>query len=159
MNSRNVSKPRCIIVAKDLSLRYTLNALLPELGYNVDIATSRIDAMRLFMTHRHSLFLIEADLLPRYPHRLIQFFKMAHRTPGVLIFSNGTREVTAYSYIDDGIYEIVDIPYKIEDLIITIKRTADYMKMKSKNLFLRDLLLHAGLAMPVLFLLAHYLSR
>ena len=159
MNARNVTKPRSLIVVKDVSLRYTLNALLPKLGYCVDVATNRNEAMRFFFIHRHSLLLIEADFLPRYPYRLVQFFKMAHRTPGVLIFSKGKRDVSSYSYIEDGFYEIITMPYKIEDLIVTVKRTSDYMKMHSKNLFLRDLLIHAALATPVLFLLTHFLLR
>ncbi len=159
MTSRNVAKPRCIIITKDISLRYALNTLLPKLGYTVDCAANRNDAMRLFFVHRHSLFLVDADMLPRYPHRLVQFFKMAHRTPGVLIFSRGNRDVSAYAYLDDGIIEIISVPYKLEDLIIIIKRVTDFMNLRSKNLFLRDLLVHAGLAAPVLFLLIHYLLK
>ncbi|MDG5815531.1 hypothetical protein QA601_10600 [Chitinispirillales bacterium ANBcel5] len=159
MITSNIAKPRCLIVTKDLSLRFTLNTVVPELGYVVDIAENRNDAMRLFMLHRHSLLLIESALLPNYPHRLVQFFKMAHRTPAVIIFSKKDRDLSEYSYFHDGVYEVVDIPFKIENLIFVIKRTVGYMKVRSKNLFLKDFLMHAGLAAPVLFLLLYFLTK
>ena len=155
----NFARSRCLVLSRDVSLRSTLNAVLPNLGYTVDLETERKNAITKFLKNRHSLILLDAQYLPRQPARLILLFKMAHRNPAVVIFSKGEKNTIAYLYLKDGIFEMIQVPFKINQLVVTVKRAGDYLRMKSRALFLRDLMVHVGLAVPVVVLLTYLLAR
>lgn len=159
MISHNFARKRCLVLAKSSSPGSAIKAILSTLGYTVDVETDRKMGMSSFLIHRHSLVLIESDFLPRHPYRLMQMFKMAHRAPGILIFTRDENDALEYSYLKDGIFEVIQVPFRAEKLIATVKRIGYYLRLRSCELFFRDLLVHVGLCVPVLVLLAVLLVR
>ncbi|HEX2959865.1 MAG TPA: hypothetical protein VHO70_23720 [Chitinispirillaceae bacterium] len=150
----NLIKQRCLILSKDDSLMAKVETLLSKTGlYMVDIVNDRKNAIILFLQYRHSLVLIDEDFLPRFPYRLHLFYKVAHRTPGIIIFRRSDKDLSGYCFLTDGFVEIIDLPFKNEKFFLTIKQTSRYMRLHSKSIFFKDLLIHVGLAIPVLVLL------
>lgn len=155
MNRLNIPKMRCLILSKDKQMALALEPLLHKLGYSSEVEQNRKNAVHRFLQNKPSLIISEADYLPNNPNRVVQLFKMAHRSPGVLILKNKLESIGSYSYVKDGIFTSIDKPVRTEDLIYSIKRTEDHLKMASKIFFLKDVLVNVGLALPLLVLLTY----
>ncbi len=150
----NLIKKRCLILSKNDTLTTILETQLSKTGlYIVDKATDRKIALVLFLQYRHSLVLLDEDFLPRSPHRLHLFYKVAHRTPGIIIFRRSEKDLSGYCFLTEGFAEIIDVPFKNEKLMLALKQTDRFMRLHSRSIFFRDMLIHVGLAVPVLLLL------
>lgn len=150
----NLIKQRCLILSKDSSFIARVEEQLIKTGlYLVDTANDRKNALLLFLQCKHSLVLLDEDFLPRFPHRLHQFYKMAHRTPGIIIFRKSKKDLSGYCFLAEGFVEIIDVPFTNEKLMLALKQTDRYMRLHSKSIFFRGLLIHVSLAIPVLLLL------
>ncbi|NLL12580.1 MAG: hypothetical protein GX267_04170 [Fibrobacter sp.] len=151
----NLIKQRCLVLSKDSSFITRVEELLLKTGlYSVDTATDRKIALLLFLQCKHSIVLLDEDFLPRFPHRLHLFYKIAHRTPGIIIFRKTKKDLSGYCFLTEGFVEIIDMPFANEKLMLALKQTDRYMRLHSKSIFFRGLLIHVGLAVPVLLLLA-----
>lgn len=154
MIPRNSPQKRCLILSNDYaSLIPLLKTALSQREYHYDIVGSRKVALKYFIQYRHFLFLLEADFLPRFPHRLMQFFKMAHRTPGVIIFNAAQKDVAGYSFLKDGVITLAKLPYSNESIDADIKETVFKVDKKSRELFIRNLLVYIAIAVPIVVLL------
>ncbi len=150
----NLIKQRCLILSKDSHFIDRVKEMLVKTGlYSVDTATDRKNALLLFLQCKHSLVLLDEDFLPRFPHRLHQFYKIAHRTPGIIIFRKSGKDLSGYCFLAEGFVEIIDVPFTNEKLMLTLKQTDRYMRLHSKSIFFRGLLIQVGLAIPVMVLL------
>lgn len=154
MIPRNHPQKRCLILSNDYAtLIPLLKTALSQQEYLYDIVGSRKVALKYFIQYRHFLLLLEADFLPRFPHRLMQFFKMAHRTPGVIIFNAGQRDVTGYGFLKGCVISTATAPYSDESVDAVIKETDCKVDKKSRELFVKDLLVYIAIAVPIVVLL------
>ncbi len=156
----NLIKQRCLILSKDDSFITRVEELLLKTGlYLVDTATDRKVALMLFLQCKHSLVLLDEDFLPRFPHRLHLFYKIAHRTPGIIIFRKSKKDLSGFCFLTEGFVEIIDAPFANEKLMLILKQADRYMRLHSKSIFFKGMLIHMGLAIPVLLLLTMLLFK
>lgn len=155
----NLIKERLLVLLKDDSLRERIDKLLTNAGYIVDNAADRKKALSDFLRYRHAIVLLDEDFIPRYPHRFLQFFKVAHRTPGVVIFKKPEKDLTSYQFFTDSAVEVVNTSFKNEELLAVVKHVDSYMRVQSRGIFYKDLLIQVGLAVPLVVLLAVLLFR
>lgn len=153
----NRTTKRCLLLSKDSALIESVKNVLHELNFQIDLIHDRKTALKCFIQYRHYFFLIDAEFLPRYPYRLLQFFKMAHRTPGVVIFNGLGRDLTGFNYLKDGIIEIVESPYDKETLVRTFNSINKTLTARTKSLFVKDLLVQVGIALPLIAALVYFL--
>lgn len=159
MLNYNIIKQRCLILSKDKPLQTALENTLSKAGYIVDTHTNRKKALSIFLQYRHALVLIDEEFLPKYPYRLLQFYKMAHRTPGIIILKRSEKNLSGYCLLTEGFVEVINIPIKTVDLLLAVKQIEKYMLTRSSSLFYKDLLIHIGLAVPLMLLLTILLSK
>lgn len=157
MIPNNFIKPKCLVFSKNINSKF--EKLLKSLGYQVFFLNSRKDAFKFLLTHRPALIIVDANLLPKNPNRVFQSFKIAHSTPGMLILTENKHECYTYCWLNGGFFEVIEIPYDLEEIELSLKRITEYLHLHSKNLFYRDILIQAGLALPVLILLTFLLAR
>jgi len=159
MIHRNISRERCLVCCPEGLFTSEHAALLLPLGYEVKVVNNHNDALRSFFAVKPSLFLIHHSFLPAFPHRLIQLFKMAHRTPVVLLLAEKITQVWGYLHLkNEGDFEFIGTPLRLEDLTLGVKLASHRLKATRRKLFLTDLLTHVGLALPVLGLLVYLIG-
>jgi DNA-binding response OmpR family regulator len=159
MPIRNQPKKRCLLLSTDQSVIAELNALLLEAGYVVDILSDRKSALYSFLHYRHHLFVLDVSFLPRYPYRLMQLFKIAHRTPGVLILNGSGKDLTGFIYLPEGVIEIVEAPFKKDRFHSALEQIDDKISARTRELFFRDWMVQAGIAVPVIILLIYLVLK
>ncbi len=159
MPIRNRPIKRCLLLSTDQSVITELNTLLVDAGYIVDILSDRKSALHSFLHFRHHLFILDACFLPRYPYRLIQLFKIAHRTPGVLILNEPGKDLTGFIYLPEGVIEIVEAPFKKDHIYSALKKIDDKISARTRKLFFRDWMIQVGIALPVVILLIYLVLK
>ena len=156
---RNISRERCLVCCPRELFTTEHAALLLSLGYEVKVVNDQSEALRCFINVKPSLFLIHHTFLPVFPHRLIQLFKMAHRTPTVLLLAKEITQVWGYLHLkNEGDFEFLETPLRTEDLALGVKHASQRLKATRRKLFYKDLLAYAALGMPVLGLLVWQLA-
>ena len=131
-------------------------AILFSLGYEVKLACRRNDALREFIAVKPSLFLVHHTFLPVFPYRLIQLFKLAHRTPAVLLLAEEVTQVWGYLHLkNEGTFEFLETPLRAEDLAFGVKLASGRLKSAQRGFFYVDLLTQAAMALPVFAFLAY----
>jgi DNA-binding NtrC family response regulator len=156
---KNVSRERCLILCKDQVNRSNITSLIANFGYRTDCMSVRKEAIRSFIANKHSLIMIDGCFLPAFPHRMIELFKIAHRNPAVIILSEDYADVTPYAFLNEGVFDIVKLPLRTEELAFAVRRTTEQSKLITKNHFYKDLIINIGLAIPILMLLTYLLAN
>lgn len=157
MVPNNLIKPKCLIFSKRVSSEF--ENLLTNSGYQIFFSNNRKGAFKFILINRPMLIIIDAEYLPKNPNRIFQAFKISHSTPGILILAEKKHDCHAYSWIDDAFFEIIEVPFNLVQIELSLKRITESLHIHTKNLFYRDILVQAGLAFPVLILLTFLLAR
>lgn len=159
MLNYNKTTNRCLILLDNPLLVESLEKICRNLDFTVEVSTTRKNALQLFMQYRHYLFIVDAKFLPRFPFRLLQMFKMAHRTPGVIILNSSDRDLTAFKYLGDEIIEIVSYPFLKDKIIEKILSIEDVVEKKTKKLFAIEFMALSAITIPLLLYLCYLLSH
>ena len=153
---RNISRERCLACCPEGMFTPEHAALLFSLGYEVKLVCDRNNALREFVAIKPSLLLVHHTFLPAFPYRLIQLFKMAHRTSAVLLLAEEVTQVWGYLHLkNEGYFEFLETPLRSEDLAFGVKLAAERLKSARRGFFYMDLLTQAAMALPVFALLAY----
>jgi len=136
-----------------------LESVLLKAGYSVNTVSDRKTGLQLFLQYKPGMVLLDEEFLPRFHHRLLQFYKVAHRSPGIVIFKRSQKDLSGYRFLTDEIIEEIRVPFKIEELLVILKQITNYMQIKARALFYKDLLVHVGLAVPVIIFLVVLLIK
>lgn len=76
-----------------------------------------------------------------------------------MIFKRSQKDLSGYRFLTDEIIEEIRVPFKIEELLVILKQITNYMQIKARALFYKDLLVHVGLAVPVIIFLVVLLIK
>jgi DNA-binding NtrC family response regulator len=150
---------RALIVSRDPVLRQDLAVVLSTYGFIHDTAETRRDGMAKFIAYKHALIISDADLLPRFPHRLEWLYREMHRNPLTLITVTADRIEQAYPYLKKAAYGLLHLPLDTDDFTFTLERALEYNTLKANNLFLRDAFFLFGLALPLLVVLVFFMMK
>jgi hypothetical protein len=153
---RNISRERCLVCCPEGFFTPEHAAILISLDYEVKIVNTRGAALRQFLAVKPSLLIVHHTFLPSFPHRLIQLFRMAHRTPAVLLLAEEVSRVWGYLHLkNEGYFEFLGTPLRPEDLALGVKLASERLRNSRHNLFLKDFITQVALALPVFAILIY----
>jgi DNA-binding NtrC family response regulator len=147
---KNQSTNRCLVCLNDNKLKRMLQHILDGSNFHTDYVNDRKNALKYFLQYKPCLLCIDADFLPRFPFRLVQLFKIAHRMPGVLIFNTSYNNLAGYACLKNNFIKVVDAPFTDNAIESTLRRIVDSLTICTINDFSKNLLLLLGIAAPVL---------
>lgn len=150
---------RCLVLSRNEDFLKIVNDILTDQNLHVDNFFERKAALKCFLQYRHHLLLIEDAFLPRYPYRLLQFFKMAHRTPGVIIFNFTGKDLTGYSYLNEEIIRIITPPINKDRLEKSFNQISTVLSNNTKRYFKKDFLIQFVIAFPLVILTIYFIIQ
>lgn len=160
MMHRNVSRERCLVCCPEELFTPEHAAILISLGYEVRIVPARRRALKEFMAVKPSLLIVHHTFLPTFPYRLIQLFKMSHRTPAVLLMAENMTRVWGYLHLkNEADFEFLGTPLRSEDLALGVKLATQHLRDTRHKLFVRDLTVQTAMALPVFLFLIYLIIR
>jgi DNA-binding NtrC family response regulator len=115
--------------------------------------------MEKFLAVKHAVVVADAGLLPRSPRHMDWLYREAHRVPLTLITVTADKIAQAYPYLEKAAYDLLRLPLDMDDFTFTLERALAYNTLKADNLFLRDAFFLFGLALPLLAVLAFFMTR
>ena len=157
---RNVARERCLVCCPKPLFTPEHAEFLSSLGYEVKVVGSAADTLRSFLDTKPGIFIAHRAFLPPSPHRLAQLFRIAGRTPAVLVMAGDVKQTRGYLNMKrDACIEFLSTPLSTEELALGVKLAAARLKTKRRRLFYNDLLTQAAFALPVFAFLAYLLMK
>jgi len=157
---RNVARERCLVCCPEPLFTPGHAAFLSSLGYEVKVVGSGSETLRSFLDTKPGIFIAHRAFLPPSPHRLTQLFRIAGRTPAVLIMASDVAQTWGYLNLKrDAYIEFLSTPLSTEELALGVKLAAARLKTTRRRLFYNDLLTQAAFALPVFAFLAYLLLK
>lgn len=122
---------KILIVDDDAELRQTLADILGEAGYGTDVAVSGSEALEKVVSAEFDIALLDMMM----PGRdgidvLVELRKIRPRTRVIMITAFATIE-NAVTSIKKGASDYISKPFKIRELITTVKRVIEEAKFES----------------------------
>lgn len=158
MSKLDKNRPRLLVVSESPSIRNDLVTLLTGYGYYVDYVNDRRDGLRKYRQHKHAVVIFDVGSLPRYPVRLFRLFMAYHHNPTIMIAATSPEEPGVYKYLDKGVYDIVQLPLRMDYVHFVLRRMVEHNAIISQTFFYRMMLVVTLLFLPVWLLLVYLMS-
>lgn len=136
MKTFDKNRTRLLIICQDQRLTNNLVTLLTSYGYYVDYCFTRKEGILKFKQHKQAIVIFEASLLPKFPSHLFKIFKIYSNNPKILIAAREDEEVKVYPYLNNGVYDIIQVPLRFEYLDFSIRRLIAYDNLMARHEFL-----------------------
>ena len=159
MLKKNFSRQRCLVLTKNSDTREIVHPFFATTLYIVDYFDDRKNAVRCFLQYKHSLVIIDAQFLPRFAFRLVQFFKIAHRVAAVVVLNAMKKNCTGFERLERHAVRVVNEPFTRDTIQAALTGAIDEMNRMTRAVFLRNLLIQAGAALPVAALVVYMVVR
>ncbi|MFP4416725.1 MAG: hypothetical protein ACOC4C_03095 [Fibrobacterota bacterium] len=134
------NRPRLLIISKNSEVRHDLVTLLTGYGYYVDYVDNREDGIHNYREHKHHIVIMDVASLPSDPERMFSLFQAYKKNPVILVAAHKQQEYMVYPYMQQGVYDIVQLPLKIHYLRFILRRLVEHSRMEAKNEFMRSFL-------------------
>ncbi len=134
------NRPRLLVISKNKEVRHNLVTLLTGYGYYVDYVDNRDDGIQNYREHKHHIVIMDVDSLPEDPDSMFTLFKAYSKNPVILAAANKEEEENVYPYMQRGVYDIVQIPLKMNYLHFILRRLVEHSRLESKNEFMQSFL-------------------
>jgi DNA-binding NtrC family response regulator len=152
-------RTRLLVISKDDTLRNNLVTLLTGYGYFVDYVENRHDGLRKFRENKHAIAIVDVHTLPRLPERFFKAFRIFKRNPIIIIAATEEEMPRVYPYLCREVYDILQLPFKMEYLDFVFKRLVDHHFIMKSNEFLKTLFLMLCLIAPIWLALFYVMIR
>ena len=140
MRTFEKNRTRLLIICRDQQLTNNLVTLLTSYGYYVDYCFSRKEGILKFKQHKQAIVIFEAALLPKYPRHLFRIFKIYSSNPKILITAKAEEEEKIYPFLNNGVYDIIQLPLRYEYLDFNMRRLVAYDTLSARYEFLHMLM-------------------
>ena len=129
---------RILVVDDDENVRETVGSVLTEEGYSIETASSGAEAIE--KAGRNSLAVMVTDLkLPDTDGvKLYQTIKKKHPETLAIIITGHASLQSAIRAIKAGAYDYLEKPFRMEDILLTVKRALDHAELLNQNIHLRQ---------------------
>ncbi len=148
------NRPRLLIICKSSAVRGDLVTLLTGYGYYVDYEEEFSEGLNSFREHKQAIVILDPLSLPKHPERMFQFFNTYRRNPVVLIAAYREEHRRLFPYLQQGVYDIVELPLNSDYLQIALRRMVEHGALLSGNEYMRTVLALVSLSTPVWLALA-----
>ncbi len=159
MAQLNKTLPRLLVISRNPKVRDDLVTLLTGYGYYVDYVQDRSEGISRFRQYKQSIVIVDVPALPRFPQRMFRIFRVYRRNPIVLIAAYQDELERAYSYMQHGVYDVVQLPLNIEYVDIVLSRLVKHNKLVAQNEFMRILILLTVFVIPLWIVLIAVIAR
>ncbi|NLW30674.1 MAG: response regulator [Fibrobacter sp.] len=133
MKNFEKNRTRLLVICQKNELTCDLVTLLTGYGYFVDYVESLTEGVTRFKEYKHTIVIVDSDLLPKRPKELFAVFKYYTVNPKILIIAGKSEEEAIYPYLDHGIYDIIQVPlrfrylhYKLRKLVVNDSLISKY---------------------------------
>lgn len=123
--------------------------------FQMDFAPTRKEALRRFLQSKHALLCVDAEFLPRFPYRLEQLFKIAHRTPAVLILNHNGKNILGFRFLKECVIDVVPVPVEQNGLKKDLNDLVQRSRQRTHRQFTKQVSVLGGVMVPLVILLLY----
>lgn len=152
------NRPRLLIISKDHKVQNDLVTLLTGYGYYVDYVVSRTQAVSKFKNYKHSVVILDFKSYISNGKRFFDVLQAYKKNPVVCVTADKDEEPLTYKYLQQGLYDIIQLPLKVDYLDFVLRRLIDNSALTVRYEFLKLLIMILFFATP-LFIMAALLVR
>jgi DNA-binding response OmpR family regulator len=149
MRNFEKNRTRLLIVCQNQKLSNDLIALLTGYGYYVDYASTRKEGILKFKQYKQAIVIFEAALLPKFPRHLFRIFRIYTNNPKILIVARHQEEQKIYPYLNNDVYDIIQVPLRFEYLDFSIRRLVAFDTLSARHEFLIMLMKLVAFSSPL----------
>jgi len=159
MSKLDKARTRLLVISRDAKVCSDLVILLTGYGYFVDYVQNREDGIERFRQHKHAVVIMDVPALPQFPEEVFRAFYVYRRNPIILIAAHRHEQERMVPYLDKGVFDIIELPLKIEFLHFRLRRLVAHSELQSRKEFLQTLVAMGLILLPVWFLVVYMLAR
>ncbi|MFO7577630.1 MAG: EAL domain-containing protein [Pelovirga sp.] len=119
---QRVDSAAILLVGDQISLLYSLQALLRINGYQADLATSCTAALAALERHRYQLLLLDLQISNAGGSSLLELVSHSEQDPEIVVLSSDSALVSIKEALRLGAYDFVRKPYQPEELLAAVGR-------------------------------------
>lgn len=149
MRKFNINRTRLLVICKDDILTNDFITLLTGYGYYVDYVRTLKDGVDKFKQYKQAIVILDAELLPDIPDKTLKIFRFYSVNAKILIATSKEEEQKIYPYLDNGVYDIIQVPLRFEYLDFNLRRLVNYDMVSARYAFLKLLMQLVFLSSPI----------
>ncbi len=149
MRKFDKNRTRLLIICARKLITNKLVTLFTSYGYFVDYVTTRKEGVLKFRQHKQGVIIIDADLLPRYPKHFFNLFSTNLNKPKILIAAKPEQHLQLCPYLNNGVYDIIQIPLNFENLDFILRRLVAHDTLAARYEFLNLLVKLSIVSLPI----------
>jgi len=132
------AKKKVLVVDDEESMRHMLTEMLGEEGYHVEVAADGVEALEKAQEEEFDFVL--ADIrMPRMDGTALLDELHKQNIPSTVILMSAYGDVsTALEAIKHGAYDYIPKPFKSDEIILTLKKADEHMRLLRENALLRS---------------------
>ena len=123
--------PSVLIVDDLLSIHEMLDAVIQPTGYTTAFATDGEKALVRYKAEKYDLVLADIDMKPMDGITLLRQLKAYDPTAVVIIMTAYASTESAVQALKFGAFDYLQKPFRVDDLIATLKRALEYRKLSA----------------------------
>jgi len=156
LTSKEASK-RCLVLSSYPEIHSLLIPLCKEYNLLPDVMAYRKSALSYFLQYKHPLIIVDAHFLPRFAFRLVQLFKIAHREAAVVVLNDTGKSMAGFEHLEGYCVRVVEKPFTTDSVRVALASTIEAVKKTVHAIFIKNLLMQIGIALPLVAALIVYL--
>ena len=122
---------KILIIDDDAELRKTVSDVLNAAGYSTDMAVSGNEALEKIVSEKYDIALLDMMMPGRDGMDVLMDMKKLRPSIRVIVITAFATIENAVASIKKGAYDYISKPFKIMDLINTVKRTVEETKFEN----------------------------
>jgi two-component system response regulator PilR (NtrC family) len=130
--------PRILVVDDDENVRETVGSVLTGEGYSIETASSGAEAIEKAGSNSLAVMVTDLKLPDTDGVRLYQTIKKKHPDTLAIIITGHASLQSAIRAIKAGAYDYLEKPFRMEDILLTVKRALDHAELLNQNIHLRQ---------------------
>jgi len=143
------NRTRLLIICEDQTVSNDLVTLLTGYGYYVDYVSSRKEGIIKYRQYKQAIVIFDAASLPKYPRHLFKVFSYYSSNPKILIAARPEEETKIYPFLNDGVYDIIQLPLRYDYLDFNLRRLVSYDNLQARHEFQTLILKLIGYSSPL----------
>ena len=159
MGKLEKNRTRLLIICRDQNLTNDLVTLLTGYGYYVDYVYTRKEGIIKYKQYKQAIVIFDAASLPKYPKHLFRIFRFYKNNPKILIAAKSEEEQKIYPFLNNGVYDIIQVPLRFEYLDFNLRRLVAYDNLTARHEFVTLLIKLIAYSSPLWVYFVVILSR
>ncbi len=132
--AEKAEQPHILVVDDQLSLLYSLQALLQINGYQVDLARSGSEAITKLQDFDYQLVLLDLQMPGIDGLEVLEFIRQAEFNLETIVVSGETSFTSIKDAMRLGAYDFIRKPYTPEELLTTVSRGIEHFRQERQLL-------------------------